>query len=454
MTRSQAEYTPSSEVVSITIQNAGSDDYYIGGRYTNTGISLAQIAVFQGTPRLLVDLKNPGDLEPGIYTDTIIVSVCTESPCVNEIAGSPKTVTVTYTILATSVTFSSNTLDVTGDNQASHEFLVDDSISISVTNPGGRQWIRATDTNGLQTQAAHVVWTTLSDGKLQLFLRPPSSFGAGSYTDTVKLELCLNEACSRVADGSPVYLALTYTVTGSELPNVRISWTADPNGGPLLTTSMTDEPRYVVSFYAYEHLYTPIYTRYSAPTTGFIRSVTLLEDIAGTNPWNQVTLQPPASLGSGNFTDSMEFEVCFDAACTKPVPNGKYTLSFDKLVVATEGVDRRRLVPDISGATEVTGPRRTNRCTLPAIPRPITGSRRWILVTHGCRCQHHHCWRGAGFLHQDDGGNAGRRLPVRRRIQFVRVPAAAAIASARTSPIPLASPEGSFAVRDLGNPCR
>ena len=39
-----------------------------------------------------------------------------------------------------------------------------------------------------------------------------------------------------------------------------------------------------------------------------------------------VTLKPPAGVGSGIYTDSVQIQVCFDSACTKPANNGQFTL--------------------------------------------------------------------------------------------------------------------------------
>jgi hypothetical protein len=68
-----------------------------------------------------------------------------------------------------------------------------------------------------------------------------------------------------------------------------------------------------------------------------------------------VTLKPPAALGSGIFTDSVDLRACFDQACTQEVPNSRYTLSFRILVPATEGVEftRRSFTPTAGGATNL-----------------------------------------------------------------------------------------------------
>ncbi len=85
---------------------------------------------------LSIPFKNPTALGPGTYTDHIIIRACRESPCVNDIAGSPQTITITYVVTANpnppSVTFNASTLAVTYDNVGSFGTRTDNSIQYTI----------------------------------------------------------------------------------------------------------------------------------------------------------------------------------------------------------------------------------------------------------------------------------------------------------------------------------
>ena len=52
-----------------------------------------------------------------------------------------------------------------------------------------------------------------------------------------------------------------------------------------------------------------------------------------------VTTKPPASLGSGIFSDSVQLKVCYDSACTKPAAGSPFTVQVLYIVDASPGVD-------------------------------------------------------------------------------------------------------------------
>lgn len=344
--------------VQISLQNLGIGSVYVGGAYSDNGVQTARLDPVPNQPtiNLLVTLKDPDVLGPGSYTDVITIYACTESPCVNQIAGSPQTISVSYTVLQATVTLSSTSVEVAGDNLVSHLAIQDRSVGIAVTNPGPRVWMRPTVSRAVVTESS-AAWTSpsMAAGSLVLNLRPPSSLGAGTYTDTMKFELCVNATCTRQAAGSPVNVAVTYRITGSELPTIPVNWNQGFITGAELKTAETRSPKVVLLLDPLEYAYEPIYVRHSNSSKGLITGVAERQVAhQAENGIYDITLKPPAALGSGTFTDTMEFEACFDAACTKPVPNSKYTVSLNLLITATEGVEYTRRVMQIPGAREVT----------------------------------------------------------------------------------------------------
>ena len=69
-----------------------------------TGISAAAGTTSANTGTLVVQFKSPATLPPGTYTDTVTIKACYQSPCVDQVLGSPVTVTTTYTVVGVAPT--------------------------------------------------------------------------------------------------------------------------------------------------------------------------------------------------------------------------------------------------------------------------------------------------------------------------------------------------------------
>lgn len=338
---------------------------YSAGSYSTAGIDIATLD-WQGTDgTLAVRFKDPGALEPGVYRDTITFGACPGSPCAHALQGSPRTIPVTYTVIAapTAVAFSPASLTIQGNNIAWHAPIEDQSIGFTIAHPTSRLWERTTVSgNGAVLTNASVDWTawpSRTQGVLDLTLRPPSTLGAGTYTDSIKVEICLNAQCSRQASGSPAIIPVTYQVTGSAIPTITVQWSKGFLTGAELITSETRSPMLTLTLIPSQAVHDGVYARHTSSTTGLITSVVETQVARGsqsntTHGKYDIFLKPPATLGSGTFTDTMEFEACFDVACTVPVPNSKYSLAVQVVITAAEGTDfTRRIVPSTSGATDV-----------------------------------------------------------------------------------------------------
>lgn len=244
------------------------------------------------------------------------------------------------------MTFSATSLSLTADN-AGISGLSDESIRITVTNrPTGGIWSRVTVT-GAALVAGTVNWPAPGDGRLHLDAWPPGSLGAGTYTATVKVEVCSDAQCANQVSGSPMNIAVTYIVTGSALPTTRLYWNESILTGAELTTAETRAPTMTLQISSANMPPDGIYLRHTNSATGLITGMVFGQPSFSPNigvAYGQyaVTLKPPAALGSGIFTDSVQLSACFDAACTQPVPNSNYTLSFRLLIPVTDGVEITR----------------------------------------------------------------------------------------------------------------
>jgi len=91
---------PPTASLTVTINNPDSGkNYYIGYSATNTVIDTVDIMQAPGfTATVQIKFKPPGQLGPATFTETLLLGVCLDAQCATQISGSPKSVTVTYTV--------------------------------------------------------------------------------------------------------------------------------------------------------------------------------------------------------------------------------------------------------------------------------------------------------------------------------------------------------------------
>lgn len=102
-----ADPAPTS-TVEIIVANQPSTGLYIGYDTTNNGISAVALgSTTANTATILVSFKPPAVLGPGTYNDTLTLAVCKDAQCASQIANSPQTVSVTYTVTSGALSLAS-----------------------------------------------------------------------------------------------------------------------------------------------------------------------------------------------------------------------------------------------------------------------------------------------------------------------------------------------------------
>lgn len=260
---------------------------------------------------------------------------------------------------SSSAAFSAQSVSLTGTTASNLE-VIDESIRITLANAPSAGLPARISLSGIAVSSASINWQSPTEGRLRVVAQSPGSLGAGTYQGTVKVEVCLDAQCAAQASGSPVNIAVSYVVTGSSIPTTQVFWSETLLQGADLTSSETRSPTMSVRISVTNLPPAGMFVQRSVPATGVISSLvfsqpTFSPDVGRAFAQYDVTVRPPASLGSGIFTDSVGFRACFDQACTQEVPNSRYTLSMRLLIPATEGVEfsRRSLVPATGGATNL-----------------------------------------------------------------------------------------------------
>jgi trimeric autotransporter adhesin len=196
-------------------------------------------------------------------------------------------------------------------------------------SPGGGQMITGNFSGPVNsaTQLTQLDVTLLNDAQM----------GAGTYADTIAITVCFDLQCTRPLPGSPQQIAVTYTVTGNPIPSTL--FTLAPGALTVEAPTSSAAPVTATAMISTDGL--PPYGAYVFATIGTgaaIASVAFQSNVNATGTLT-VTAKPPASLGSGIYADSVQINICFDSACTKPANHGQFSLPITYVVDASASTD-------------------------------------------------------------------------------------------------------------------
>jgi hypothetical protein len=163
-----------------------------------------------------------------------------------------------------------------------------------------------------------------------------STLGAGTYADTITVNVCSDPQCSKPIAGSPQSVAATYTVTGNPIPNAAYNL-----GNASLVLEAPTSGTAATGTTVISSVNMPPYGAYVFPTIGSGSAVAsaTVQSMQNGSATVSITTKPPASLGSGIYTDSVQLRICYDSACTKVAPFTPSTVQVLYIVDASPGVD-------------------------------------------------------------------------------------------------------------------
>ena len=164
---------------------------------------------------------------------------------------------------------------------------------------------------------------------IQIFLKTPYTLAPATYTDTVTLEACLDQACAQQIAGSPLNVTVTYTINpapAGSAPAISVSQTtlfaqALPTGSAPLAgvqVSIVNAPGFSLT----------------AQVTSTNSGVTSVDGPGPT--WNAppqvgfdvtINFKPPDQLSAGVYTDQLTIEVCLDPACVNQLEGSPKTVT-------------------------------------------------------------------------------------------------------------------------------
>ncbi len=225
---SVTDSTVSTPTVTLTVSNAPSSGLYLAGASSNNGISTLSPGNLSGSMAVVeIFLKTPYTLAPAAYTDTVTLKVCLDAGCTQQIAGSPLTVTVTYTINPAPAG-SVPTMSISATSVSKQALPTDTvppaGVTVAIVNaPTFPLTATVTSTtNGVASVSVDPpapTWNTPPQAGFGVIinLKPPSQLAPGVYTDRVMVAVCLDAACVNELAGSPQTVTVTYQV-GNSVP--------------------------------------------------------------------------------------------------------------------------------------------------------------------------------------------------------------------------------------------
>ena len=219
-------------------------------------------------------------------------------------------------------------------------------VDLSLLNPPTNGVYYETRYAGTAVTSASILWQPTvvqgaQSGLLEIMLDPPAFMGSGTYHDTVTVLVCLDSKCLQQIAGSPISVAVTYTVTGNVVSDA--TYAILPTALALEVPSNGTAPTTSIQVTAYAVPPYGAYVYYTSQSGGPVASLSFKQTSANAEPYAYATgvlsvaMKPPASLGPGVYTDLITLSICYDTACTRPAVGSPFEIPVTYTVTASAG---------------------------------------------------------------------------------------------------------------------
>ena len=208
--------------ITLTLNAPTSEGLYVEMSHSENGIDdLAFNSANVTIGILSIYFRSPGSMQNGTYTDTIQVRVCREQSCVTQIAGSPATITTSYTVSGTgtsAISLDRDSIQVaaTADDQAARIETV--RLTLSAPAPSFIHVQANHSSNAIRQITSRSVTNISID--VDIAFAPGQDVGVGTYDDTITLRACYHLTCVREAQGSPFTISTSLVVGPGAVPGV------------------------------------------------------------------------------------------------------------------------------------------------------------------------------------------------------------------------------------------
>jgi hypothetical protein len=269
-------------------------------------------------------------------------------------------------------------------------------LTVSVANPPAAGLYYVANFGGSAVVSATIDWSPIlqngaQTGNVDIVPYLPVFVGSGTFHDTVVISVCTDSMCANPIAGSPITIAVTYTVTGNAVSDATYA---------LLPTSLSLESKSTdpalsttVNVTAYDVPPYGAYVSFKSVSGGPVASMSFVQTSANAEPYAYgtgtltVNMKTPAALGPGVYNDVITLSICYDTGCTKPAQGSPFTIPVTYTVTAAAGSEFQEqiiqenlaaLAVDPTGTT-LYGVTEANGSSSPPIPaelvsiNPVTG---------------------------------------------------------------------------------
>ncbi len=238
---------------------------------------------------------------------------------------------------------------------APNDAAPDLAVYLTVSNPPAAGFYYRTAYTGGAVSSVTASWDPIQanqpdSGGLDVMLYRPDFMGSGTYHDTVTVHVCTDATCQRDIQGSPVSIAVTYTVTGSAVSNS--TYALSPTTLALEAPSNAAAPITAIEVTAYDVPPYGAYVSYTSQGGGPVASMSFKQTSASPEPFAYgtgvftVNMKTPASLGPGVYSDLIRLSICYDSACTKPAVGSPFEIPVTYTVTASAGREFQQQILD------------------------------------------------------------------------------------------------------------
>ncbi len=228
-------------------------------------------------------------------------------------------------------------------------------VHITVANPGSTNLAYKVTWTGSAVASATFAWESPAAGQLSILVPSPASLTVGKYSGSVQLSACADAACTDNVGGSPLTVAVSYSVIDSSADTATFSVQAEASGFDVHTAD-ANPPTAMFNVYLRNVPAAGVFIQPSQPKAGFVTAATSTQsvDTSGqTTVAISLTLVKPAALGSGFFDSSVTFTVCYDTACRHQLAGSPATEPISYHVYLTEGVEYSLRTVNAAGISDL-----------------------------------------------------------------------------------------------------
>jgi hypothetical protein len=212
------------------------------------------------------------------------------------------------------------------------------TVTLTASNvpSGGLFVLGATTQSGIATLSPGLFGATTA--QIQIFFKAPYTLRPSTYDDSVTLEVCTDRNCTNQIAGSPIQVAVQYTVspvTGSSAPTVVVS-----NNSFSVQALPTDNfpPTQAQDGISVHNAPSfPLTVNVTSTSNGLASVVPTLPLWVLVPPTNlggpmMINYKNPSQLAPGLYQDTIKVTACLDSACVNPLAGSPQIITVSYLV--------------------------------------------------------------------------------------------------------------------------